>query len=58
MHIEVQDYVSDAHKELVCALQNPIRAVAQRECVFCFVFLWILATCWVSEINLPLKIYT
>jgi hypothetical protein len=32
VHIEVQDYVSDAHKELVSALQNPIKAVAQREC--------------------------
>ena len=32
VHIEVQDYVSDAHKELVCALQNPIKAVLQREC--------------------------
>jgi len=34
VHIEVQDYVSDAHRELVCALQNPIKAVAQRECKF------------------------
>lgn len=32
MHIEIQDYVSAAHKDLVAQLQNPIRAVAaQRE---------------------------
>ncbi|KAI1696645.1 phosphatidylinositol-specific phospholipase c, X domain-containing protein [Ditylenchus destructor] len=29
VHIDVQDYVSDAHKDLVSALQNPIEAMSR-----------------------------
>lgn len=31
VHLEVQDYVSDAHKQVVEDLQHPIQAMAQRE---------------------------
>jgi len=31
VHIEIQDYVSDAHRELVDALQNPIQAAQKQQ---------------------------
>ncbi len=30
IHVDVQDYVSDAHRDLVDALQNPIEAVSRQ----------------------------